>query len=821
MSTERRRIVYFPKINAQPITLKDFEDGTTFFSQRDSFKVERPDRKTVFAQSNRRYGGGLAVQETHDNAILSFTAFVAGTSADHVNGVMEATLSIIESTRRDIFFEWRPEGASASIFYEIRGPGVWKLGYSRPLYAGADAWLCEIAIPVAPLATGLPMDFDDSFQYTTDLSEWTFNAGSGTASVVNNRLVPSTTANKFMRIPQRGYTYGDDELTVHFTTGAAVTNTDIRCIIKLLGTTDNYLYARQTGSQLSCGKVAAGGALTALGTYSIGLSANGEYWLKVRIEGNLLIAEHHLNDPLTGVATPNGSAVYALSAAEAAIWGKGIRGEVAVFWTPHATDETIIDIRNRPYTYVGGVWPTDGIATPEAINLDGTIPGTAPAKVDIAGAGGAGYPWALFGWTPKPEAHNKIIHGNGVATNWSVAAFTGVTAVATSVTSTTSLIRLFPGSITVGEVVTTAAINSGAHYKLYGTFKKGVPYTARCWLKATSGTTNANIALGVNGDVAASTAVALSTAWALHTVTWIPTADRTDPVLALRVTSAAVQTFQFDGAYVGEGLSTIPEHLYGVGARPPFGVFYPAEADSQFVWAVSGRTVTVANPTTCRTIFYVDPSLMQPDDFTDTIDVEVWVRYTLASTATNPTFTAYAYPEGGGSSASRYTPEFGSSGRVVTKPSAGSATRLTRLGTITLPVNKQDRSRWATVVQFTGSGTGTVTFNEMYIIPARSRCCGPTGKPLDSSYAQWTNNVLDNKTIRSDLSGFNRGTGKPLAEAPGLGGSMIEFPPGNMAAFVKISDRVPDDPTSNTNSETTGIDAAFHFAVTPRFWAVR
>jgi hypothetical protein len=56
-----------------------------------------------------------------------------------------------------LYLEWRPDGATNSVFYEVRGPATWKPNYRWVQFAGIHSLTCEIQVPVAPLAVGAPI----------------------------------------------------------------------------------------------------------------------------------------------------------------------------------------------------------------------------------------------------------------------------------------------------------------------------------------------------------------------------------------------------------------------------------------------------------------------------------------------------------------------------------------------------------------------------------------------------------------------------------------------------------------------------------------
>lgn len=152
---DRRRIVTLDAAGAAT-TLKDLADEVTFYAVPDSFQVRSATRKTVMAQHQRRYAGARPVSESHDNGAITWKAFITAASPDAVNSALEGMLSVLEQPRLDLFFEWRPDGATNSVFYEIRGPAKWQLDYSQRRYSGANALLVDIEIPVGPLCRRAP-----------------------------------------------------------------------------------------------------------------------------------------------------------------------------------------------------------------------------------------------------------------------------------------------------------------------------------------------------------------------------------------------------------------------------------------------------------------------------------------------------------------------------------------------------------------------------------------------------------------------------------------------------------------------------------------
>ena len=76
--------------------------------------------------------------------------------------------------------------------------------------------------------------------------------------------------------------------------------------------------------------------------------------------------------------------------------------------------------------------------------------------------------------------------------------------------------------------------------------------------------------------------------------------------------------------------------------------------------------------------------------------------------------------------------------------------------------------------------------------------------------------------MAADLSATSGLTGPEASgvqKTPGMGGSLIELPPGDVEALVKVSPTVPDGGGTNVVDPVSVSNTAVHFAVTPR-WAI-
>jgi len=273
------------------------------------------------------------------------------------------------------------------------------------------------------------------------------------------------------------------------------------------------------------------------------------------------------------------------------------------------------------------------------------------------------------------------------------------------------------------------------------------------------------------------------------------------------------------------------------GAVVPFGAIDAESYTSVTTWAAIGTDANFRNSNGIRTttsgagtasaLWTVDPSVMQPDEFTrGTIDVEVWARVQLASGVVSPKLTLSVEPNAGSSfGASQYSAEFGSAGKLLTSPSSGTVFRFVRLGTVTMPVDTVTPLKWDVKVAAawsTGS-SGSFGLDYLCLVPARSRAVSKSGVANDSAYPKFVPSTSDTtKTVRSDLSGLIASAAGNAGADSGLGGTPVELPAGDVNVFIKLSSLVADDPTSDTTSEQkehTGVTGTF--LVSPRYWVAR
>lgn len=219
----------------------------------------------------------------------------------------------------------------------------------------------------------------------------------------------------------------------------------------------------------------------------------------------------------------------------------------------------------------------------------------------------------------------------------------------------------------------------------------------------------------------------------------------------------------------------------------------------------------------------VDPATMVPDSFSGELTIEVWARMFVLSSLVTAQVTLSAQPQDGlGYGAARYTDEWGSQGRPITLPST-SGYRLTRLGTLHLLVNALAPRIWKLVVEGTaGVAAADWGIDYVLVVPSLQRACSPSSKPYNSSYPAFITNVgATVKTIRHNLSALISKPGKNGHPDHGLGGQLLELPPGETDLVVKLSNMVPDSPQVTVTFDQPSYTGAVTVTVTPRWFLAR
>lgn len=393
-------------------------------------------------------------------------------------------------------------------------------------------------------------------------------------------LVPGTSLDVEQVLHHTGTArvYGDVQVSATFTPGVVVNGMKLGVIIKRVDAS-NYLeaYVDDNGgtSRLRVDVVIAG-VRTNIATTNLAtrLSANAglvvvrggiasqRVWAHVIIPNQTTwytAVPHYLDRYNALDATASVSALLASGSQENTFGMTVTTARVGLVMLAQSASTACVDFDVRAFMY-GHTWAAE-VPNPANIPLRGVIAGSAPALVEPswrAGVATGSEASCLFAWMPTPEPYNLLelatLAGGAPPPPWSTAIVAGVvTAAATSLTTTaypTSTPRR--GGYT-GRVVCPATADSGVSRYVGKMFLPGVTYTASVRVQSATATTNVVVKLGVNGDLATSTAVALGNGWQQLTVTWRPTATRQGAYFAVAITAATASTFDIGEPAVYEG----------------------------------------------------------------------------------------------------------------------------------------------------------------------------------------------------------------------------------------------------------------------------
>lgn len=710
-----------------------------------------------------------------------------------------------------------------------------------------DRAVMVVNLTCGPYVLGDPMDFADDF--STDNvnggdASYTADEGALTNMAVTGGVLDgAANLGVYNSVAYTGgsYTYGDCEATVLAVPGSTITSFTAGVVLKRIDASNLLLVdVEDDGAQsdiIIYKRVA--GTYTNLASTTLGsrIADGVRFWVRGRIEGNVVYGEHFasVNVPHP-TATPTTTVSYTLTTAEAATFGAGVEGRAGFGFTPQHTDAYLDDFEILPFTY-----SDPGMAV---LDCFGTIPGDAPALADVRIGASTASPWGLVAWTERTDVENYVLRGGGelptTAYPWTIAGISGVTGAATSVTRVTD--DTMGAGAKYGayatRIVTPATANTGAAYPIYRRFREGLTYTAKVWVQAPSATTTVRIRLGVSGDIQSSSAVALTTTWTEHSITWTPSSTVELAYLAIEVTAATGTTFYFDGAAVYRGTTepALTQQLQGEGAVGPLAVF-GAEASTE-----GDVTVTISADATATNGYAVidssvnaggdeyiaripcDIDLGNGDDYAyGEVAVEVYARVMVSAAFTGGvTAKIDAYATHNLLGPVTHTIEGGSTGLALTLPSSSNDLwRMTRVGSLNL-----SPGRWYLNVIFTvaaGTNAQDFRFDTIYLVPARSRFASPTGKAfsgVEETYPEFVVVNAQSRTVKPDLSSTWTFEGGIVTPAGGVLGSLVEIPPGDISLLAILQTQVPDDTVAHNNDQLQEFPAT-HLAITPRWHWLR
>lgn len=546
-------------------------------------------------------GGGVAARELR-LPILVLGDGSHSTLVSRWSALASAVLSVDGFGGR---IRWRPSGGSGLLLWDVESARLegeyW--GRNAELGAFVEVELVLVASPAPYSETTITDSFaTDTLGtggvYNIGGADWTAY-GSSSASVGGGILTTATTTGaSFYRHTGTGNSYGDVQNTVRVKMPTAVASKAMGC--GRLDASGNGLLVHAYSDGAGAGtlqlSVVEAGTVTSLTTTAVTtLTADTYYWVRMRVEGNVLFGEWWAAEP-TPLGTPTHSTSSAFSTTNARKFGVGQSGQGCVYWHTQGSGTVVFDsVVVEPNVFRSATLP--------CVLPCSAVPGDVPAKTSVSltatGSAASAAPiWAGLGWMPRPEKTNRVwtatFEGNSSA-GWGFAAISGVqtnSGVAFAADATYARTGAYSGKIGA----TGASTSAGGNFTMYGLFKKGQSYVATLYAYAPSSTTSMVLKLGISGDVASSAARALTSSWEPYTVTWTPTADSYIAYLSFQTNAATATTCYIDDVQVFE-LRDVADVYTDPTADDPVLCLPFGEASGSLTDTVGSRTGTVSgNP---------------------------------------------------------------------------------------------------------------------------------------------------------------------------------------------------------------------------------
>jgi hypothetical protein len=161
---DRLRIVTLPDDGRAPVTLLDLAVEGELYPTRDSFEITPPGAQLQTASAGARWSGQRPISQRHDNGAVGVRLAVKGATADAALERVSSLLASIDVLYAgEKFLEWRPDGATRSSYFELRGPASFAPTYRWVIFSQTRLVEIGVTFPVAPLARGDRMDVLEDF----------------------------------------------------------------------------------------------------------------------------------------------------------------------------------------------------------------------------------------------------------------------------------------------------------------------------------------------------------------------------------------------------------------------------------------------------------------------------------------------------------------------------------------------------------------------------------------------------------------------------------------------------------------------------------
>lgn len=371
----------------RPALVYDLTDGTRFRRRRGTTRL-------------------MADPDNDSKATISGTWVIHAQDGTELPSLIDTLVRRITRPGRYEHVEWKTPPAERAVYLPRTGPGTAQVvtsAYQHALYRRA---VVELSMPVEYPPRGLCMDVRDDFDVDSR-SDFTFDTMTSADVTVAGDLAPvgTLTTERRARHTARGYQVLEGEATIKLLAGAA-TNPGLKVGRTLRASASNtyvevYVDDDGVNSRLRIDVVIAGVRTNRASVNLAARIASGtSHYVRGRIEGNTVYAEHFINPvptPMGAPATqaPAGGGGYALTGGEIASL---VPGYLGFTWIPQHANARLDDYTDRPFTWRNRTLP-------ERLQPSTDIPGSAPALADleVTPSGGANPPrWALLAWNRRP-----------------------------------------------------------------------------------------------------------------------------------------------------------------------------------------------------------------------------------------------------------------------------------------------------------------------------------------------------------------------------------------------------------------------------------
>jgi hypothetical protein len=780
---------------------------------RDTFQVIPGQRTTTMSPVSSRYGGSQPSDDRKENGIIQASWLFVANSPDLVIQKINGVLAIAEDRAApgSAYVEWRPDGATRSAFYELRGPSTW-----TPQYKWQQAHIGQVQVdmqwPVAPLAEDLRLSWWDDFRGRSGLT--------GDAAQVENGWLHTgvwtwATANKNdLRLPttgvsgQQAVVYNDDRLPVNdmevTVRGAQISGTvnaaggTIEAGIKYDPADGQYVYAQLT----------TGGALQlmyyngststqkAVSTTTFTPTLNVDYWVRCWSEGDWILASLYSTSAPPG---PNVSPVLSCAVSDANSFNMGAtrkgRPVINVSAPTASVNKSIRDVYVNSYAYRLVVHPQE-----YKIN----IPGTAPAKVDmeVAASPSVTTPasFMLVSW--RPDRTGTLSAGAAGTNAQYTLAITG------SPTGGTFQIRFDTSGLTAAIPFNATAAQVKLNLEAVSTLHKND-------LTVTGGPLpGSSMTITFAGPTVSETPLVAPV------ITGSALTGGTTPTATITTVNAGTSAAAIRHVVIDD-----PPHATA-GTRPPSSTTDGTKTlarNTAVLWNSNASGLVVDSSARWN----IDPSIFDAEPFTDDALIQIWARLRWSTTPAQWSIvlsTFQTVPEWG----RRYSIEYGSTGFILPNATLVGASffRHALLGTVVWQPNSNAPMVLDINVKGSAAATGDFLWiDRVYMVPAKTSWSSPTNKPLDTNYPSFlpwvTGTGSPRRIVRHDLSAEIAPivqSALPVNSAAGLGGAPFEPDPGDTRILVCPTTFPPLDPVSTqTADENLFQQDSVSFGVTPRY----